>query len=158
MAIQVAGLRNSFPSGAATWNRNRVTWRGKIVPSEYSRAYTVELIYEQGSVPRVWVRDPNLKELAGERSLPHVYDEKEQELCLYLPHCGLWGAEKSVASTVMLWACLWLYYFELWLVSNVWSGRGEHPAQPLRPLGSPLPGRPPQNNQQPEWVGAALRR
>jgi hypothetical protein len=41
--------------------------------------------------------------------------------------CGFWNPANSIASTIMLWACLWLQYFELWLVTDEWHGRGEHP-------------------------------
>ena len=126
VAVQVAGLQRLFPSGDISWNRHRVSWKGDLCPGEYSRTYSVEVAYERGDSPRVWVRNPDLKTLAGDRPLPHVYEQKAQELCLYLPGCGFWGPQKSVASTVMPWACLWLRYFELWLVTDIWFGRGEH--------------------------------
>lgn len=127
MAVQAAGLRRLFPFGKTSANRRCVSWFGQIAPHEYGRAYTLELLYKRNVPPIVWVRVPDLKELAGPRPLPHVYDQKTQELCLYLPGRGFWGDEKPVASTIMLWACLWLYYFELWLITNEWHGRGEHP-------------------------------
>jgi len=127
MAIQAAGLCRLFPLGKTVLGRNSVSWFGKITPNNYSRTYTVELFYKRGTVPRVWVREPDLKQLAGEKRLPHVCDQKTQELCLYLPGCGFWSSEKSIASTIMLWTCLWLQYFELWLVTDDWHGRGEHP-------------------------------
>ena len=127
MAVQAAGLRRLFPSGETVMSRNSVSWLGKISPSDYGRTYTIELLYKQGASPKVWVREPDLKQLAGEKLLPHVYDQKTQQLCLYLPDCGFWNSQKPVASTIMLWACLWLQYFELWLATDEWHGRGEHP-------------------------------
>jgi len=126
MAIQAAGLRRLFPEGAIGMKQNSVSWLGKLTPNEYGRTYTIEMFYQRGDSPKVWVREPNLKELAGEKSLPHVYDQKTQQLCLYLPGCGFWNHEKSIASTIMLWAFLWLQYFELWLVTDEWHGRGAH--------------------------------
>src|SRR5271156_1398763 len=127
MAVQAAGLRRLFPFGKTSANRRAVSWFGQIAPHEYGRTYTVELLYKRNDHPKVWVREPDLRQLAGDRPLPHVYDQKMQELCLYVPGRGFWGDEKPVASTIMLWACLWLYYFEFWLVTNEWHGRGEHP-------------------------------
>jgi hypothetical protein len=127
MAVQAAGLHRFFPLGRITVNRKVVSWLGKIIPHEYGRTYTIELLYRKNESPKVWVREPDLKELANGRRLPHVYDQTTRELCLYLPGCGFWSADKSVASTMMLWACLWLFYFELWLVTNEWHGRGVHP-------------------------------
>ena len=108
-------------------HHNSVSWRGNIAPHDYGRTYSVEMVYRRGTTPKVWVRGPDLKLLANERRLPHMYDQKAQELCLYLPGCGFWTISKPVASTIMLWACLWLFYFELWLVTNEWHGRGVHP-------------------------------
>jgi len=127
MAIQAAGLRRLFPKGETAMRQNSVSWLGGLAPSDYGRTYTIEMIYKRGDSPKVWVREPNLKELAGEKLLPHVYDQKTQQLCLFLPGCGLWSSEKSIASTIMLWAFLWLQYFELWLITGEWHGRGEHP-------------------------------
>jgi len=126
MAIQAAGMQKLFPQGRTILRMNSISWAGKITPTDYARSYTVELRYKMGSQPQVWVREPNLQLLAGERKLPHVYSDTG-ELCLYLPGCGFWTSQKSVAVTIMQWASLWLYYFELWLVTNEWHGHGEHP-------------------------------
>lgn len=125
--IQVAGLKDQFPFGETTWAKNRVRWYGKISPNEFAREYTVEMVYQIGDSPSVWVREPDLKILAGGRPLPHVYDSDTQKLCLYLPGGNYWGPEKSIAATIMPWACLWLHYFELWLITGIWHGKGEHP-------------------------------
>ncbi|SRR5581483_1179439 len=127
MAIQAAGLRNSFPQGTTRLRRHSVGWLGEVYPGDYSRTYTVELLYKQGGHPTVWVRKPDLKPLIGQRRLPHVYDQETQELCLYLPDCGFWTPQKAIASTIMAWACLWLRNFELWIITNNWYTRGEHP-------------------------------
>jgi hypothetical protein len=127
IAVQVAGLQRLFGLGAIKWDRSRLIWRGELSPSEFSRKYSVELIYMRNRPPEVYVREPNLTELAGGRTLPHVYDSETQELCLYLPGCCYWTTDKSLASTVMSWATLWLFYFELWLLTDVFCGRGQHP-------------------------------
>ena len=127
MAIQAAGLQRLLPHGQTAMKPNCVSWLGKLAPNKYGRTYTVEMIYKRGDAPKVWVREPNLKELAGEKLLPHVYDQATQQLCLYVPGCGFWSPEKSIASTIMLWAWLWLQYFEFWLITGEWHGRGEHP-------------------------------
>lgn len=127
MAIQVAGLQRLFGLGVIRWDRSRLCWRGELSPAEYARKYTVQLDYLRNKPPEVHVCEPNLTALAAGRKLPHVYDQEKQELCLYFPGCGYWTPDKSLASTVMLWASLWLFHFELWLVTDVFHGRGEHP-------------------------------
>jgi len=107
--------------------------RKSVIPieaeqTEFSRKYAVELQYLRNRPPDVYVREPNLTDLADKRKLPHVYDQEKQQLCLYLPGCGYWTPDKPLASTVMLWASLWLFHFEVWLVTDVFHGQGVHPS------------------------------
>jgi hypothetical protein len=125
--VQALWLRKFFPVGKTSLGRNAVFWRGKISPSDYARTYLIEVSYKLGFHPEIRVLEPSLGALAGDNSLPHVYDPDAQLLCLYLPGCGFWTEGKILARTVLPWACLWLYYFELWLVTGIWHGRGEHP-------------------------------
>jgi len=127
MAIQVAGLQRLFGLGVTRWDRSHLCWRGVLSPTEFSRKYAVELKYLRNKPPDVYVREPNLMVLAGGRKLPHVYDQEKQQLCLYLPGCGYWTPDKPLASTVILWATLWLFHFEVWLVTDVFHGQGAHP-------------------------------
>ena len=127
IAIQKLRLQRDFPDGRLTSNHSGLSWRGTVRPDEYSRNYDIELIYKKSESPKVFVRSPNLTELSSGRPLPHVYDQKSQHLCLYLPSCGFWTPSKPLSTTVMLWAYLWLRHFEVWLVTDVFHGRGEHP-------------------------------
>lgn len=130
IAAQVAGLRTHFPDGVTLWRRNSLSWRGLLSPSRVGRRYDVEMRYSLGSFPQVWVRKPDLHSLSGGRRLPHVYDQKEQRLCLFVPDGDFWRASRALAITAIPWACHWLYYFELWLVTDEWAGAGKHPVPP----------------------------
>ncbi len=92
-----------------------------------------------GRPPDVWVRDPNLREISEGRPLPHVYDQKTQRLCLYVPGCGFWMPWKALARTMIPWSALWLFNFELWLVSDVWYTAGIHPDFDPRHFGGDAP-------------------
>jgi hypothetical protein len=97
-----------------------------MCPSEFGREYNVELDYLIGANPKVWIRRPNLHEFCSGRRLPHVYDQKTQRLCLYLPGCGFWNPALAVARTMIPWTALWLHTFELWVVTDIWHTRGVH--------------------------------
>jgi hypothetical protein len=127
VVAQSVALRKRAPFGITSTSRHRVNWRGTICPSEFGRNYTVELDYMIGGAPKVWVRRPDLKQLSGGRRLPHVYDQKTQRLCLYLPGCRFWRPSLALACTMVPWTSLWLYNFEIWLVTDVWHTAGEHP-------------------------------
>lgn len=135
--LQVAELRRCFSFGDLKWDRRHLVWRGEISPDEFSRVYSIMVSYKLGNSPEVFVRQPNLKELAGGRYLPHVYNQETQQLCLFVPGTRFWTPRRLIGSTVMLWACLWLRYFELWLVTDVWHGPGEHP-EPASPTTQPI--------------------
>lgn len=119
---------NKAFSGSGEVRRERLVWTFEVAPTPISRLYQLRIEYTRGSVPRVYVVAPNLVELAEGRSLPHVYGPDEQQrLCLYHPRSGQWNANSALGSTVLPWAVLWLFYFEDWLRTGVWSGGGEHP-------------------------------
>ena len=124
---QCVALRQRAPFGTTKLFRHGVLWRGTICPSDFARNYTVELQYLIGASPKVWVREPDLKQLSGGRELPHVYDQKTQRLCLYLPGCGFWRPTMAVACTIIPWTALWLYNFEIWVITDVWHTEGQHP-------------------------------
>lgn len=127
ISVQQLEMRRLFPWGTIRANESQIVWSGEIAPDEYSRSYTLEMRYKLKCSPKVYVRDPDLRELAGNRRLPHMYDQAKQQLCLFLPNVGLWSPDRLIGNTVMLWAIMWLRYFEIWLITDVWHGGGEHP-------------------------------
>ncbi len=52
-----------------------------------------------------------------------MYDQKR--LCLYLP--GQWSGEKPIAVTIVPWASVWLYFYEVWRATGEWLGGGVEP-------------------------------
>jgi hypothetical protein len=65
---------------------------------------------------------------------PHLYgawdDPLGAHLCLYYRPDEIMVPGKQSASKLLPWAFEWLYYYELWLVTGVWSG----PAAPHDPI------------------------
>jgi hypothetical protein len=47
-----------------------------------------------------------------------------------VPDGDFWRASRALAITVIPWASIWLYYFELWLITDEWAGAGMHPVSP----------------------------
>lgn len=135
LAAQAHGLRARFPNAKITATRQGVSWRGELSPAQYARSYDVEMRYRRSAQPEVWVRAPDLHALSGDRRLPHVYDQAEQRLCLFVPGCGIWRPNRALASTILPWACYWLRLFELWIFTDSWHERGVHP-EPRQPTRS----------------------
>ena len=83
--------------------------------------------YPQGGIPDTFVTSPNLRELACDRTIPHLYSQEKVRLCLYLPSAGQWSPADFLADSIVPWAYTWLFFFEDWLLTDEWKGGGVHP-------------------------------
>lgn len=125
-------MEKHFPSFVLKWKRGIATWTGILQPTPASDRYTVKIQYSLSDVPNVWVISPQLLERPTGEKIPHVYGGNR--LCLYLPGSGEWERTKLIAETIVPWASLWLYYYELWHATGEWLGGGIHPdVSTLRP-------------------------
>jgi hypothetical protein len=100
-----------------------------VAPTPLSRMYRCLLKLTVARAPELLVLDPSPCILAGARPVPHVYPHKGlgTKLCLWLPKAHEWSAYMKLSETYLPWAAEWLDYFEEWLVTDAWSGGGEHP-------------------------------
>lgn len=122
-------LKNSrVGNGTGTLDSTGLTWEYKERPTPLSREYTLRIEYKHGEAPRVFVKDPDISQLAGDRAheLPHVY-RHPLRLCLFWPKAREWDGKMRIDRTLVPWALVWLFYFEEWLASNEWKGGGVHP-------------------------------
>lgn len=106
---------------------SKLVWRFEVRPCPLSRSYFARIEYKIGKNPEVFVEDPDLSVLAGERELPHVYHDPLR-LCLFMPGTGQWCAHKRIDGTIVPWTYTWLFYFEDWLAFDEWHGGGKHPS------------------------------
>ena len=123
-ALPLEGAQLLFFSGRA------LHFRFRLVPSEFGRIYTCELrLTPDARPPAMFVLDPNLRALAAEEALPHIYPSKGPgtKLCLWWPKQREWLPQMKLSETYIPWTSEWLWYFEDWLATGIWSGGGEHP-------------------------------
>jgi len=99
--------------------------RGNLQPTPVSETYKVRIEYAIKNAPKVWVESPKLRRRIEAERIPHTYDDDRP--CLYLPSAGYWRSDKKLAQTIIPWLCLWLFYYEAWLVTGDWQGGGAHP-------------------------------
>jgi hypothetical protein len=121
---QYAELKKKFPEWNIRLRKNQVVAVGSIQPTAWSRKYLVELKYSFGNRPKVRVLSPELMGLACDRKIPHMYSQKH--LCLFYPKSRQWTLGDSIAEFQIPWISLWLYFFELWLITDKWQGGGIH--------------------------------
>lgn len=122
---QVYKMKKLFPDFNCNYGKGRAEWIGFIHPSELCETYKVKVSYHLGKVPKVFVIEPSLKKRDDNSPIPHTYEEDRP--CIFMPRIGDWTEQKFIADTIIPWASLWLYYYEIWFATGVWVGGGEHP-------------------------------
>jgi hypothetical protein len=122
---QAAFMRFWWPTFTTRVRRGTLVTEGEVCPDELCATYRVQVTYAGGGTPEVRVLSPELCPRAGEDRIPHMYEQ--ERLCLYLPSSGQWSAEKPIAVTLVPWASLWLYFYEVWHATGEWLGGGMEP-------------------------------
>lgn len=123
---QVSILAKLYPNGEVkTQTLRHLVWEMNILPSPNSTTYRIRIDYTIGESPKVFVIDPPvLKRPGGQDYLPHVFDTKQQQICLYYSPFGEWNGSMFLARKIVPWASEWLFYYELWLSTGEWLGEG----------------------------------
>lgn len=131
LELRVLGI----PGASVRLDRGReLQYRFAIAPSAFGRTYNCLLRMRPDSrEPEVLVLRPDLKSLAGKKTIPHVYDHDGPgtKLCLWWPKLREWMPRMKLSETCVPWTAEWLWYFEDWLATGEWAGGGQHP-QPKR--------------------------
>lgn len=129
ISAQLEVLHKYFPSGKTiSHNPSKFEWVLGITPTPNSITYKVKIEYTLGQNPNIFVISPKrLKKYADTSSLQHVYDEEEQQICLFRPGIGEWQPYKFIAKTIVPWAAEWLAFYEIWVLTGEWKGEGLHP-------------------------------
>ena len=119
---QIPEVKATFPGFAYHVTRQGgVDWSGRLRPTDDSPWYRIRILHGLDRSPRVWVVSPPLAP-----SPPHVYASDGNRLCLYWPDEWFWRPNDSLAKTIIPWAALWLYFYEVWQVTGEWLGPSSH--------------------------------
>lgn len=130
---QWLNIRTAHADASGSAHRGLLDCRLWLQPTGISRTYLAHVMQREFTSPRVWIEQPSLTALAKGKKIPHLYDHKSHQLCLYHPNTKEWAPRMLISKTIIPWTCLWLYYFEDWLVSGEWHGGGEHPPDKTAP-------------------------
>jgi hypothetical protein len=125
IAQQAIFLRNAFPDSEIKLRNNKLIWIGNIKPTNLSKNYKVKIEYKLKNRPDVTILAPPLRSYYNNRPLPHVF--KGQKLCLFMYKYAEWSSGMRIDETIVPWTSLWLFYYEVWLLTGEWHGGGEHP-------------------------------
>lgn len=107
---------------------HQLVWVGWLQPTPVSAKYRIRIEAHRSSrsSPKVFVEYPTLFTRNGEL-VPHVYCLERGEICLWRPKKGEWSPKMWLVDSVLLWASLWLFFYEVWHATGEWFGGGEHP-------------------------------
>lgn len=129
LMVQAMHLKKMFPdSHVFTKKGNSMVWKYTLSPSPMGDSYFVKMIYNLGEKPKIYVIEPKpLKKAEGKNRLEHVYNDKDQLLCLY--YGNEWNANMLLSETIVPWIYDWLFHYEIWVVGGEWTGGGIHPGR-----------------------------
>lgn len=96
-----------------------------LKPTEESQSYKLRISACVGStIVNIYPVEPLIQQTVNGRKVPHMY--YDGSLCLFYSDYNEWKYSDSWADTLVPWACLWLYYYEIWLITDEWLGGGIH--------------------------------
>jgi hypothetical protein len=122
---QMFRMCSLFPDFKCELQASKAVWIGRVQPTELSCAYLIRVVYILGLNPKVSVVDPPLRRRNATEKIPHLFPG--DLLCLFHPDYREWLDSMFIADTIIPWAVLWLYYYEVWHATGEWYGGGEHP-------------------------------
>ena len=96
-----------------------------LQPTENSISYKLRISTKVDStIVNIWPVDPFIERTINGNTVPHMYSDGS--LCLFYPPNDEWDYSDLWAETLIPWASLWLYYYEIWLQTGEWLGKGIH--------------------------------
>jgi hypothetical protein len=121
---QSTRLLAALPTFRRVARGNPYVWEGTIRPTELSDEYRVRITHDVRRLrPDVEVIDPKLVTREDGKRIPHTFSR--ERLCLHLP--AEWHSSMFIHQTIVPWASLWLYYYEVWHATGLWLGGGHEP-------------------------------
>lgn len=122
---QYAAFRKKFPEWEVVLKQHGFEAKGYLKPSPLGEIYYVRIAYYQDQAPKVTVISPQLRPREKSGKIIHTY--ADGSLCLYYPKAKEWTPVLLIADTLVEWASLWLYHYEVWHALGEWLGGGiEH--------------------------------
>jgi hypothetical protein len=76
--------------------------------------------------PEIIMEDYGIIHTYGMHS-PMLHQKKLLRLCLTVPSKNEWSPTVPLLESYIPWAAEWTEFYELWLLTGVWHGGGEHP-------------------------------
>ena len=125
MIQQVQAIKSRWPGFVVSLSGGQLAAVGRLRPTARSDKYSVKLTYRLEKRPEVTVLEPVITANFNGEMPEHLYPGNV--LCLYRPIYGEFKFSDLISETIIPWASLWLYHYEVWHMTGDWLGGGEHP-------------------------------
>ena len=126
IAEQVASIKSKYPKFTTSFtSHSSMKVIGFLQPTSRSVTYNFVLKYNLTYSPKIKIISPTLQKNRKGEDIPHLYPG--ENLCLYQPKYCEFSRTDLLCDTIIPWVSLWLYYYEVWHLTDEWLGGGEHP-------------------------------
>jgi len=126
-ALQLEKIKEYYPDTEVLKHTDKhLSITLNVKPTALSESYDLKIDFSKngtGSVA-VYVINQKLKIAKNRKTLPHVYDNETQKLCLFTPKKKEWNLRRTLIDYIIPWALEWLDFYEHWLISGEWLGGG----------------------------------
>jgi hypothetical protein len=103
----------------------RLICQGDVQPTPSSDIYPVRIEYRMMYRPMVCVLGSKLKRVDPDVPITHTFADDRP--CLFRNE---WNSRMLIATSIVPWLMLWLFFYESWAVTGVWQGGG-HEEEPI---------------------------
>jgi hypothetical protein len=123
--FQRAALKAKIPKCDLYIDKNYLRAKGRLQPTPRSCWYSYEIKYWFRDNIKIFIREPLIKTEINGKKVEHLY--KDGSLCLFFPKAKEIDSKKLIVDHIIPWISLWLFFYEIWLVTGNWKGGGIHP-------------------------------
>jgi len=129
-ARQAANLCIAWPSFKCRVSGTGVRCEGMLQPTPISASYSIVVEFRRYRAPRAWVKTPILTVRSEGEAIPHVDPDARvpggYRPCLGVPNSGEYTTNETAHCQLIPWLAEWLFHYEMWHMTGVWSGGGKH--------------------------------
>ena len=126
---QVFNVKQSFPNATydIVGSKHMVNTYLYLRPTGHSVNYEIRLsAYVGKRFVKIHVISPHIGRTYNGKKIQHMF--RDASLCLFYPKYGEWHYTDKWTETIIPWTSLWLFYYEIWIVTGEWLGGGIHGA------------------------------
>lgn len=123
--VQRAAFKAKMPDCQLHLNKSYLKAMGKLQPTPRSIWYSYEIRYWFKEKIKIFIREPEIKVMHNGKKAEHLYSDGS--LCLFFPKAREFNSKRLIVEYIIPWISLWLFFYEIWLVTGDWKGGGIHP-------------------------------